>query len=186
MRTNNPAGCTEYTMPLLAVALTFGLSSLSACAGTPSNDPSWGDSGADDGGSDVGYPSFSSHDAAEEPSDPNDDAESGEETGVGSGGGSGSGGSGGGSSSGSGSGGGGGNGSSQGCQNPACFTVGEACGCVATGSNGDVFGLTCAEAGICGCFDDEKTLQAGVFFDTGACASNGSAEHTFKQYCQCK
>jgi hypothetical protein len=103
-------------------------------------------------------------------------------------------GSGSGAGSGSGSGGGyvvdsGGNkgngGPSQGCLNPACTTDGNECGCTATGATGNVVALGCLQGGVCGCFDDTKTLQAGLFFDNGACGSATAAAQAFVQYCQC-
>jgi hypothetical protein len=177
------------TEPIRVWAVSLiSLSCLFGCAGEAGTDPVvWsgdddsGESGADDGG----YPSFPtpSDDASAPP--PENEAgnpSSGSSSGYGSSSGSSSGGyvvdSGGGKGK-------GGNQPSQGCINPACTTDGNECGCTATGSTGNVVALGCLEGGVCGCFDDTKTLQAGVFFDNGACGSAASAAQAFVQYCQC-
>jgi hypothetical protein len=163
------------------------LSCLSGCAGDPDTSGSvWfggddsGESGADEGG----YPPFPhpSDDAAAPPDDEAGYPSSGSSSGNGSGSGSSSGG----YVVDSGKGKGGNQPSpSQGCINPACTTDGNECGCTATGSTGNVVALGCLQGGVCGCFDDTKTLQAGVFFDNGACGSAASAAQAFVQYCQC-
>jgi hypothetical protein len=174
--------------PVSLSALVFALSCLAACAGGGGPDTVSGNAWSEDdsgesGTGEAGYPAFPT---------PSPDAavSSSPETGAGYPGSS----SGSGSSSSSGGGyvvdsGGGkgkGGGSSQGCVNPACTSDGNTCGCTATGSTGNVVALGCLQGGVCGCFDDTKTLQAGVFFDNGACATSASAAQAFVQYCQCQ
>jgi hypothetical protein len=167
----------------LSAVSIFCLSCLLGCAGggpDTTSDNAWvaedaGDSGTGEGGS------FStpSPDAASFPPPQNEAGYPSSSSGSGSG-----------SSSGGGyvvdGGGKGKNGPSQGCVNPACTSDGNNCGCTATGSTGNVVALGCLQGGVCGCFDDTKTLQAGVFFDNGACATSASAAQAFVQYCQCQ
>jgi len=174
----------------LSAVSVFCLTCLLGCAGGgPDTAPDnlWlGDDGGDDATGEGGYPSFPtpSPDAASSP--PSDDEGGYPSSGSGGSGGSGSGSGGYVVDSGGGKGKGGNNPPpSQGCLNPACTTDGNECGCTATGSTGNVVALGCLQGGVCGCFDDTKTLQAGLFFDNGACGSAASAAQAFAQYCQC-
>jgi hypothetical protein len=171
------------TKPSRSAAFFFLLTCVEGCAGGGSDTSSgsgWsGDDAGETGTTEGGFGSF--------PSPSPDAASYAPESGTPCPG----------SSSGSGSGGGyyvdsgGGKGNnppsqgSQGCLNPACTTDGNNCGCTATGSTGNVVALGCLQGGVCGCFDDTKTLRGGLFFDNGACGSSTAAAQAFVQYCQC-